>query len=772
MKINVRFFVFCLAVAALIITGCSKDPFRNRRDAAFSPHGAVSFDAVIYSADGKYSVKQIEPYRNGNFGLFDAKQKELIREINLPISSNSVKGMAFAPNSRWLAVMYHVSSGGSIYIVDVETAKLLKLVKVDEWYHFMVFDRVSNTTLILATASGGYPAKPYTYLEIEVNGEEEEESDPFTDRSDAAFSPRGTLPTDAVIYSVDGKYSVKQIEPYRNGNFGLFDAKNNQLIRKIRVPVSNNDAKGMAFAPNSRWLAVMYHVSSGGSIYIVDVETGVLLKSERADEWYHFMVFDRVSNTTLILATVSGGYPAKPYTYLELEFAESEGEIEGEGEVEKDPFVDRSDAVFSPHGSVPNNAVIYSADGTYYLKQAEPYKNGFFDLFDAKTNEKVREIDLPIINNNVKGMAFSPDSSLLAIMYHAGSGSSIYLVEVQTGDLIQIENIIGWYHFMVFDRKSSTTLILATAAGARPAKPYTYLELEFSEEGEQQVEIVTVFQRYTGSNLPWIRYGHDIGPNPYGDHDGFSSVVGRTDLNEDFAFLASKGVGLVRVFIFCDFRTGLIDDGCSFAFDPLVYADMNQLLVAAEKFGLLLMPVLFDFHIANGVEYENGNLVGERPDLLTNRKEEFLFLLAEFLQYYGSNPSIYCWDIMNEPEYVSAVSQEEVKLFCGDVVALVHEYTDHLVTVGSKSWQDVGNWQGIGLDLYQFHYYDWMAEIPPVADLGLEKPVIVGEIQPTNITAKMSFLENNGYQGILFWSLNANYSFRDVADEFAAYFYN
>ncbi len=54
----------------------------------------------------------------------------------------------------------------------------------------------------------------------------------------------------------------------------------------------------------------------------------------------------------------------------------------------------------------------------------------------------------------------------------------------------------------------------------------------------------------------------------------------------------------------------------------------------------------------------------------------------------------------------------------------------------------------------------------PVSSLGLDKPVLVGECQPGDVTNKMNTINNNGYQGVLFWSLNADYSFRDVADEY------
>ena len=64
-------------------------------------------------------------------------------------------------------------------------------------------------------------------------------------------------------------------------------------------------------------------------------------------------------------------------------------------------------------------------------------------------------------------------------------------------------------------------------------------------------------------------------------------------------------------------------------------------------------------------------------------------------------------------------------------------------------------------------------EIPfdfPANGLGLDKPVIVGEVQPTSVEEKLHVAEENGYAGVLFWSLNADYDFAGVAEQFDAYF--
>ncbi|OPZ79563.1 MAG: hypothetical protein BWY76_03526 [bacterium ADurb.Bin429] len=57
----------------------------------------------------------------------------------------------------------------------------------------------------------------------------------------------------------------------------------------------------------------------------------------------------------------------------------------------------------------------------------------------------------------------------------------------------------------------------------------------------------------------------------------------------------------------------------------------------------------------------------------------------------------------------------------------------------------------------------------PVAQVGVSKPVLIGECQPTMIRDKMDIAAINGYAGMLFWSLNADYDFTAVADEYAGW---
>ncbi|MFH1995790.1 MAG: hypothetical protein ABIJ27_02190, partial [Candidatus Omnitrophota bacterium] len=177
-----------------------------------------------------------------------------------------------------------------------------------------------------------------------------------------------------------------------------------------------------------------------------------------------------------------------------------------------------------------------------------------------------------------------------------------------------------------------------------------------------------------GVNLPWIRYGYDLGLRPGStDHIGFSSYSTSVSLYEKLE--AWKG-STARVFLFCDLRSSVNFDssGTPISFTDKVYEDMRFLLEAAKVFSVKLIPTLFDYTIADRVTRENFYEVGERPDLIADpaKRQALLDLFSAFLDEFAGDPSIYAWDVINEPEYAHAVSVAEMKSFVADFADLIH----------------------------------------------------------------------------------------------------
>lgn len=278
--------------------------------------------------------------------------------------------------------------------------------------------------------------------------------------------------------------------------------------------------------------------------------------------------------------------------------------------------------------------------------------------------------------------------------------------------------------------------------------------------------VLAQFRANSGVNLPWYNYGWDIGRHPWGGYHAGYSV--NTNYAPDLAYLKSVGVNLVRIFVWCDLRSGILfGTGDTMTFDSYAVTDYDTMIKTAEAKDMKLMLTLFDWSIANGVSNEPGGAVGEHPELITDtaKTQALINLIKPLITKYKDNKAIFAYDIFNEPELATAVTQAQMKVFIQSWVSAIHEADpDALVTVGSHMRTDVANWTGLGLNFSQFHYYENggfpVFDYPVSSIAGLENMAIVGEVRPEDIKAKLDTAYKNGCSGVLFWSLNANYQFR------------
>ena len=422
-------------------------------------------------------------------------------------------------------------------------------------------------------------------------------------------------------------------------------------------------------------------------------------------------------------------------------------------------FENRKDAIFSPGGSIEEGAAAYSPDGFFYAGELEPRGEGMVGIFNAGSGELLLSIRAQEVKNDLKGIAWSPDGSVLAVMYHGGKPAGIVFYDSMTGERLRHLEISAAYHFMAFGRENHTLWL------SKPGNGLKKINLRN-----------TGFSQYSGANLPWINYGWDVGRNPWGaEHGGFASE--RERLDEDLSFLSINGARLVRVFIFCDIRSGILfdEEGVPLRFDDFAYADFQALLDGAQKAGVLLIPVLFDYTIADGVKAENDTPVGEFPMLFTDleKKEGLLKIFTRFFRRFASHPSIFAWDIINEPEHITGAGEKDVAAFVEDFVKVLRENApEAVITLGALNRKNLGQWINAGFDIYQFHYFDAFEPIVPLdfpaVRLGLDRPVIAGELESTEISGKLTTLWENGYSGGLFWGLNDG-GFREKAGLFRAW---
>jgi hypothetical protein len=155
-------------------------------------------------------------------------------------------------------------------------------------------------------------------------------------------------------------------------------------------------------------------------------------------------------------------------------------------------------------------------------------------------------------------------------------------------------------------------------------------------------------------------------------------------------------------------------------------------------------------------------------------------VVAPLLGHYSHSPLIHSWDVVNEPEWATrgvgawledgGVWPAEMRAFVREVATMVHDETDHLVTVGSATARWRGLVSDLDLDYYQFHWYDHIdAEAPlerSVAEMGLDRPAVLGEF-PTrgssrSVGAILSAARDAGYAGAWAWSALAD----DEASDF------
>jgi hypothetical protein len=285
-----------------------------------------------------------------------------------------------------------------------------------------------------------------------------------------------------------------------------------------------------------------------------------------------------------------------------------------------------------------------------------------------------------------------------------------------------------------------------------------------------------------GANLPWVGYGIDFGASAWYPAGGLSAQSDALErLNRTFATLDQDGLRVVRVFVLCDGRSGIRydRDGLPSGLDDAVFPDFEALLIAARRSNVRLMPVLLDFHLCSPARVVGGVQLGGRAHLIADPNGRSALVdnvLGPFAERYGSDDRVIAWDIMNEPEWclrrlrVSWSRADRFRMlqqFLGLAVRRVQSCARQPVTIGCA-----GTWQldlvtPLGLDFYQVHWYErfgWQALARRVDDLGLNRPVVLGEFagRSARVSSVLEAAQSAGYEGAFVWSVLSD-------DEHSAY---
>jgi hypothetical protein len=287
-----------------------------------------------------------------------------------------------------------------------------------------------------------------------------------------------------------------------------------------------------------------------------------------------------------------------------------------------------------------------------------------------------------------------------------------------------------------------------------------------------------------GANLPWISYGGDFGANAWRPDGGVHTRV--DELARALDRTSTAGVRRIRWFMLCDGRGGIrfASDGAPLGLDDPFYRDVDAALAAAKDRDIEIMFVLLDFLWCDPARLVEGVQLGGRGDVLRREAPRAALLehiLTPILERYGRDPQIFAWDVINEPEWAtcglgarrwSCVPLDTMRAFVRDAAALVHQHTQQAVTVGSAAAHWLDAWRDLGLDFYQAHWYEHLESRAPLArpvrDLGLDRPVLLGEFPSRLSSAEVRRILDTaraaGYAGGFFWSVLAD----DSATDFGA----
>jgi hypothetical protein len=296
----------------------------------------------------------------------------------------------------------------------------------------------------------------------------------------------------------------------------------------------------------------------------------------------------------------------------------------------------------------------------------------------------------------------------------------------------------------------------------------------------------------TGVNLPWIRYGGDFGGNAWRPEGGLSSSTeDRTRAERALKDIAAAGGTVVRWFLLCDGRAGLKTDqhGEPAGLDERVLPDIDAALALASDAGVRIMFVLFDFNWCHRRRRVNGVDLGGRRRAIADvdvRRRLLDHVISPILMRFGTHDSIWAWDIINEPEWVTRgigtfnpfrrVPAHAMRMFLGDTLELMRTVTRQPLTVGLASSRGLELVRDLPLDFYQVHWYDALDRRAPldcpVSAFELNAPVLLGEF-PTRGSRRaprdiVMLARRHGYSGAFAWSWMAEDKATDVAHARAA----
>lgn len=297
----------------------------------------------------------------------------------------------------------------------------------------------------------------------------------------------------------------------------------------------------------------------------------------------------------------------------------------------------------------------------------------------------------------------------------------------------------------------------------------------------------------SGSNIAWINYGRDVGPNS----------VELSSFDDIFQTMQVKGGNALRLWIHINGTNTPIWTGDEVSGPGSgTIDDMKAILDAAWEKNISFVLCLWSFDMLQGAgtqtglssdQIEKNRALLEDPTKLQAYIDNALIPMVEAL---GDHPAIAAWEVFNEPEGMSnefngwtpnKVDMADIQMMVNRVAGAIHRTNENAVvsngawsfhSLANTSHQNSKNYYSDAeliaaggdedgtLDFYMVHYYPWGGtEISPLHHdkdfWGLDKPVVVAEFDAVDtfgVPGEETYetLYNRGYAGALGWEYSPN----------------
>jgi hypothetical protein len=231
--------------------------------------------------------------------------------------------------------------------------------------------------------------------------------------------------------------------------------------------------------------------------------------------------------------------------------------------------------------------------------------------------------------------------------------------------------------------------------------------------------------------MPYLNWARDFGG---GKGDGVSNPENYALLSSTLADAKAQGTNVVRWWALegeTPWQIKRDGSGAPTGLDNAIYADFDAALKLAEQHDIYYVFVLFSAPSHLPKSWMSN--AGQRKQLAN--------ALAPLFARYRDNPRILAWEPFNEPDndvWAKKVSEEDLRASVKDMVDAIHANSNAYATLGMLMLDGLPMSQGLGLDFYQAHWYDYMTggdfcarcrtyeEVQKQYDL--DAPLVIGEL--------------------------------------------